>query len=57
MLLISKCRRDLDLGLRTTSGLAFEELMCNGEFRRKKPVLAQEKLDFAIAHWFFKRKS
>jgi len=35
MFLISKCRGDPDLGLSTTSVLAFEEPQRNGDFRKK----------------------
>jgi len=39
MFLTSKCREDRDLGLRTTSVLAFGEPQRNGKFRGKKRVL------------------
>jgi len=42
MFLISKCRRDWDLGLCTTSGLAFGEPQRSGDFR-KKNVLRRRK--------------
>jgi len=35
MFLISKCRRDWDVCLCTTSGLAFGEPQCSGDFRKK----------------------
>jgi len=35
MFLMSKCRGDWDLGLCTTSGLAFGEPKCSGDFRGK----------------------
>jgi len=56
MFLISKCRGDWDLGLCTTSGLAFGEPQRSGDFWDQR-VSTQEKSDFAIALRFFKRKS
>ena len=56
MFLISKCRGDWDLGLYTTSLLAFGEPMCSGDFPTKKSVSTQEKSDFATALRFKKGK-
>ena len=58
----SKCRGDWDLGLCTTSGLAFGEPQHNSKIQffgllEKKCVSTQEKSDFAIALRFSKRKS
>jgi len=56
MFLMSKCRRDRDLGLCTTSVLAFEEPQPNGKtrfFLRRKMFFFS---DVATAHRFCKRK-
>ena len=56
MFLISKCREDLNLGLCTTSGLAFGELQRNGKIRfflRRNTFFFS---DFAITHSFSKHK-
>ena len=53
---MSKCRGDQDLGLCTTSVLAFEKLQRNGKiwfFLRGKTFFS----DFAIALWCSKRKN
>jgi len=42
MFLISKCRRDWDSGLCTTSGLAFGEPQRSGDFRGKKVFLRRK---------------
>jgi len=51
MFQISKCRGDGDLGLCTTSVLAFGEPMRSGDFQKKR-VSKWEKSDFAIAMQF-----
>jgi len=56
MFLISKFRGDRDLGLCTTSVLAFGEPQGSGTIQKKKRVSTQDKSDFAIAQRFSKRK-
>jgi len=56
MFLLSKCRGDRDLGLCTTSVLAFGKPQHSGDFRKKKCVSTQKKSFFAIALRFSKRK-
>ena len=55
MFRISKCRGDLDLGLCTTSVLAFEDPQRNGKIRGGN-VFRRRKSDFAIALRISKRK-
>ena len=57
VILISKFRANWDLGLCTTSGLAFGEPERSGDFRKKKCISTQEKSGFAIALRFSKRSS
>jgi len=51
MFLISKCRGDSDLGLWTTSGLAFGEPQHSGDFR-KKNVFRRRKNRILPLPWF-----
>ena len=57
MFLVSKRRGDLDLGVCTTSGLAFGEPRRSGDFRKKKRVSTQKISEFDIVQRFSKRKS
>jgi len=54
--LISKCSRDWDVGLCTTSVLAFGEPLRSGDLRKKNRVSTQEKPDFAVAQRLSKCK-
>ena len=54
--LISKCRVDRDLGLYTTSILAFGEHQSDGKIRGGKTCFDVYKTDFVMVKWFSKHK-